>query len=324
MTKKERVLAALQGRASDGIPCCFTKHFHPEEASGEAGVNAHLHFFRQTDTDICKIMNENLVPDVGEIRCAEDWKKIPTYGPHEDFVERQIDFTEEILDKCQEEAFMVGTLHGSCASSIHPIEKRYGYEAVRRMLCEHLRENSTVVLDAFKRIAQVQCTLAHRYIEAGLDGVYYSALGGEFRYYTDAEFAQAVAALDKMILDEIHKAGGVAILHMCKDGLNMERFRPYRDWADVFNWGISEAPMSLAEGREMFGKTILGGLSNKEGPLVEGDAEHLKAEIEAAVQKAGQSCFILGADCTMPIDLDLHNIRMACNMAHGMQLRAKE
>ena len=34
-------------------------------------------FFEKTDTDIIKIMNENLVPEFGEIRTPEGWNKIP-------------------------------------------------------------------------------------------------------------------------------------------------------------------------------------------------------------------------------------------------------
>ena len=67
----------------------------------------------------------------------------------------------------------MGTTHGICASAIHPIEARYGYEAVRNLFCSHIRENKKPVIEAFKRSTDGMCQLSQKYIEMGLDGVYY-------------------------------------------------------------------------------------------------------------------------------------------------------
>ena len=37
------------------------------------------------------------------------------------------------------------------------------------------------------------CQLSQKYIEMGLDGVYYAALGGERHYFTDDEFDQFIS-----------------------------------------------------------------------------------------------------------------------------------
>ena len=140
MKKRDRVFAAIRGEEVDHVPCGFSLHFPPECASGDAAIEAHLRFFKETDTDIIKIMNENLVPDVGEIRTAEDWKKIPSYSMKDGFMQKQMELTEKILAKADPNAFSLGTLHGICASAIHPIEARYGYEGTRERMCAHLRE----------------------------------------------------------------------------------------------------------------------------------------------------------------------------------------
>ena len=152
MKKRDRVFAAIRGEEVDHVPCGFSLHFPHDRAFGDASVEAHLRFFKETDTDIIKIMNENLVPDVGEIRTAEDWKKIPSYSMKDGFMQKQMELTEKILAKADPNAFSLGTLHGICASAIHPIEARYGYEGTRERMCAHLRENKVPVLDAFKRI----------------------------------------------------------------------------------------------------------------------------------------------------------------------------
>ena len=67
MTKKERVIAAINNKEVSGIPSSFSLHFPQDKKMGEECVKAHLKFFEETDTDICKIMNENLIPVFSDI-----------------------------------------------------------------------------------------------------------------------------------------------------------------------------------------------------------------------------------------------------------------
>lgn len=316
MNKKERVLAAIQGREPDYVPCGFSLHFPEEKAKGEAAVQSHLEFFEKTDTDILKIMNENMVPDVGEIRTPADWNKIPTYSLQDDFMVSQIELVKRILDQCDRDAFLLGTLHGICASSIHPIEARYGYEAVRELSCRHIREDKKPVLEAWKRIADGMCLLAQKYIELGLDGVYYAGLGAESRYYTDEEFAECIAPFDLQILKAVKEAGGYNFLHMCKDGLNMNRYASYNELADVVNWGIYETDFSIEGGRKLFpGTTVMGGLANRSGVLVDGTIEELQTAVRTVITSYGKKQFILGADCTLATEMPYERIKAVVDAA---------
>ncbi len=310
MTKKERVIAAIQGKETDHVPCGFSLHFPKAKAKGAEGVRSHLEFFEQTDTDIIKIMNENLVPDVGEIRTPADWGKIPSYSMGDDFMQDQIEMVKAILDRVDPDAFSLGTLHGICASAIHPIEARYGYKGVRELLCTHIREDKAPVVEAFKRIADGMCQLAIEYKELGLDGVYYAALGGEKHYFTDEEFEEVIEPFDKQILQASREAGNINILHMCKDNLNMERYRTYNDLADVVNWGVWETGFSLEEGRGLFpGTAVMGGLANRSGVMTDGSIEELKEAAKDTIRAYGKTAFILGADCTLPTEIPYGRVR---------------
>ncbi|GAA0182427.1 uroporphyrinogen decarboxylase family protein [Clostridium sediminicola] len=312
MNKKERVIAAIKGKEVDRVPSCFSLHFSKDEAFGQVGVNSHLEFFKETDTDIIKIMNENLVPYMGDIKRPDDWNKIKNISLKDDFMISQIDMVERILDKCEADTFKVGTLHGIVASAIHPIEAMYGYEPVRELLCTHIRENKTPVLDACKRITEGMCQLAEKYIEIGLDGMYYAALGGEKYYFTDEEFENHIAPLDKLILQASKQNNGYNILHMCKDKLNLERYKSYIDLADVVNWGVYEDNISLEEGRKLFGDiTIMGGLRNRAGVLVDGTNEEIEQEVKSIIDSFGKEKFILGADCTLPTEISYKRVNVA-------------
>lgn len=316
MTKRERVIAAIQGKELDAVPSCFSLHFPKEKAFGDAGVQSHLDFFTETDTDVLKIMNEHLIPDVGEIRSPDDWKKIPMYSLKDSFLSSQIEFTKKILDKCDPSAFTLGTIHGICASSIHPIEHRYGYIPVRELQVAHLRANPKPVLEAFKRITEAMCLLGRAYSDLGVDGMYYAGLGGEKNFFTDEEFATWIAPFDKDILSATKKSGGYTFLHMCKDDLNMNRYAGYTDVADVVNWGAIEVPFSLEEGRKLFdGVCVMGGLANRSGVLLEGSEEELTKAVKDLIKSFGKKKFILGADCTLPTEIPYRRIKVAAHAA---------
>ena len=98
MTKRERVIAAIQQKDLDGIPSGFSLHFPEEKKHGEACVKAHLDFFHDTDTDICKIMNENLIPVFGTIHTPDDYNRLIPRMTMEDGIKKEHkELTKEIM-----------------------------------------------------------------------------------------------------------------------------------------------------------------------------------------------------------------------------------
>lgn len=318
MNKRERVIAAIEGREVDSIPSSFSLHFPEEVAYGDAAVDAHLDFFKKTDTDILKLMNENLLPYMGEIEKAEDYKAV-RFSVKDQFMVDELDLVKKVLAGCDEECFSMLTLHGITASAIHPLEKMkaaFDYDGARAHLSKLFNENHVPVVDAMKRIADGMCDLIRESMRLGIDGIYYAALGGEYRYFTDEQFATHIEPLDKMILSAIKEAGGYCFLHICKDGLNMDRYGDYGDYCDVVNWGIYEAPFSLEAGRKMFPeKTIMGGLANRSGVLVDGSPEQITEEVRKVIALTGKRRFILGADCTLATEQDLSRVHTAVQAA---------
>ena len=96
----------------------------------------------------------------------------------------------------------------------------------------------------------------------------------------------------------------------------MQRYESYADYADVINWGVYEAPFSMEEGRSLFpNKTIMGGLPNRHGVLVDGTQKDVKDAVKALIHSFGRKHFILGADCTLDTYQDLSKIRAAVEAA---------
>ncbi|MDL2229403.1 uroporphyrinogen III decarboxylase [Treponema sp. OttesenSCG-928-L16] len=319
MTKKERVIAAITGKAVDYPPASFSLHFPEECKFREKGIDAHLRFFSETDTDIYKIMTENLIPSVPGISEAPDWEKIPSFSRHDPFIADQIDFVKAIRDKTPADVFLLGTIHGVCASTIHPLRPQYSnYDEIRHIHVVHYRKNKAVFRDAVKRISEAQCILMEETIKAGVDGIYYAALGGEKNFYTDEEFSELIEPFDKEILSVCREMGCYSFLHICKKNLNIERYRSYVPYTDVVNWGIYENGIYPDQVRRLFpDKTIMGGFANRSGVLVEGTRDEIAAETRKIILENGPDKFILGADCTLPTAIPYQNIRYAVMAARN-------
>ncbi|MBQ9988830.1 MAG: uroporphyrinogen III decarboxylase [Clostridia bacterium] len=317
MKPRERVIAAIHHQEVDAIPSGFSYHFPKGCEYGEAGVEAHLKFFRDTQADIYKIMNDSRIPSMSSVKTPDDWKDVRSFKGDEPHIVRQLDMTKAILDRMEPDHFTLGTLHGVVATCRHATSDGYTFEQTREIMCAHYREKKQPVIDAFNRMGDNMCMMAEKFCDLGLDGIMYASLGAEMHYFTDEEYAELVEANDRKIMKVIKDRGVYSFLHMCKENLGMHRYASYIDETDVFNWGVYETNFSLEQGRELFkGKTIWGGLANRSGNTAEGPLEDLRAEVRQIIKDFGRTGFILGADCTLHTSLPHERIFAAVDEAH--------
>ena len=300
MKNRERVLAAVSGKPVDYVPAGFWIHFPKDCFETEKSIQAHLDFFDKTGTGIMKIMNENLVPCDIPIEKASDWKNITD----------QIEIVKRILDKTHDKGVTLLTVHGIVASAWHARGGSAGYETGRQLLVNHLRENPSAVHSAYEVISDALVILVEEAISAGIDGIYYAALGGEDYLYTEEEFQEFVKPYDIKILKAAQKSPCFNVLHICKDHVNLSRYKDYP--ADVVNWGVYKQNPSLEEGRKVFpNSAILGGLNDRSGVLVGGTDVEIEDEVFNILGRMGTTKFILGADCTLPTEISYSKIRTA-------------
>ena len=85
----------------------------------------------------------------------------------------------------------------------------------------------------------------------------------------------------------------------------------YKDYpGDLFNWDVHRDNFTLEQGREYFGKPVLGGLDNH-GILIEGSLEDIAGETHRIIKGFGKKGLMIGADCTVPADIDINRLRAA-------------
>ena len=76
------------------------------------------------------------------------------------------------------------------------------------------------------------------------------------------------------------------------------------------NWAATKHNLSLIEGRDLFQRTIVGGLGDR-GIIVDGNQEEIQAAVQQVIAEFGPTGLMLGADCTLPTEIPLANIRAA-------------
>ncbi|HZJ88258.1 MAG TPA: uroporphyrinogen decarboxylase family protein [Sphaerochaeta sp.] len=319
MTKRERVNAVLAGQRPDFIPTSFSLHFPTDREAALGTAETHRQFFAETDVDILKVMNEHQTPSVSGITIPTDWQKVPTFKRTDSFIQKQADVIKEICDTNVEDAPVIATIHATCASTVHAMRPQYSdYYEIRRVQAAHYRENPTLFLDGVKRIVDAQRYMIEEMMRAGADGIYFAVLGGEGDIYTAEEFDTVVKAFDLELLELARSLGSSVTLHLCKQGLNFDYFDGYEQYSDIINWGVYENDLSLAAAKELFpNKTLMGGLANRSGVIVEGTDAELTEEIHRIIAEMAGTPFILGADCTLHSDMSYERIHTAVKAARS-------
>ena len=319
MNRKQRVYATLGHHKSPETPVGFWLHFPKEMHAGAAAVKAHLDFVRQTDTDILKIMNENVFYDgVSKIYSTADIGKFRGFGREDDIFRNQIDLIRAIADQAQGDYPIITTIHGLVVSAFHETGFSGSYSSMGYGLVLFCREKPEEMKRVFETIAHSLMELVDCSLEAGADGIFYAALGGERNFFTDEEYDTFVRPYEKMVYDHIKARTPLNVLHICKSNIDMKRFVDLKP--AIVNWGIFQNGVSLSEGARLFPQsTVLGGFPDRSGVLVEGGEADIRRFTAAVLDEMSDAPLIVGSDCTLPTEIDLNRIRLVVDTVRELE-----
>ncbi|NLE45051.1 MAG: hypothetical protein GX620_10050 [Chloroflexi bacterium] len=314
MNKRSRVLNLLDTTVEpDYVPAAFFLHFDPDHHRGQPAVDRHLEYFRYTDMDFVKIQYENPFPYLPEIQTPADWVKIPVYG--EDFFEGPLGVVAELVEAAKSEALVVMTLYSPfmCA----------GHTVGREQVTEHIKDNPDQVKKGMEVITASLMTFVKACVRLGIDGFYASTQGGESHRFEDpALFAECVKPYDLALWEEMDRSCVFNILHVCDYHGGYDDLTPFFDYpGHVVNCSLKVGTEMLSgeEIARMFGRPYMGGM-DRHGVIVSGSPEEIERATRQVLGDAPDR-FILGADCTLPSDIDWDNIRTAISTAHGYRAK---
>ena len=317
MDKRELLFATLAGETTGSPLCGFWYHFPDERKFGGPSVRAHKEYFEATDADILKVMNEYRYVLDREINSTRDWRNV-RQKKFEDTP--YVGFTEEfraIRKEIPSGVPMIATVHGVFVSAFHASEKSGNFSNPDNKVSSHMREDPETVYTGLQTIAETIVELAVRLKQAGADGIYYAALGGERYRFSQEILEKYIIPLDSYVINSIHNLGLLSVLHICKDKVRLPSYGSLN--ADIVNWAVHECEYSLSDGRTIFpGRTLLGGFDDRSGILVEGTEDQIMAEAKKILSEAGRKKFIFGADCTLPENIELWRINLVHSCAAAM------
>ena len=313
MTKKQRVLAALEGREVDRVPVSFWRHIQNDAGTGPAlgreSAEKHLSFFRATDLDFIKIMQDGFTApfDLESVKTVQDLRAVRPVGRKHPFVADYVERAKWVNDLLAEEVYTYCNIF-----SPYMLLRKLGDERLGALLQED-ESAFTAALQAVGESLRLICELLLK--ECGCLGLFLCFQGAN--RFSQEDYARMIAPSDLAVLEEANQHSNYNILHCCAWDGGPNHLAVWQNYpARAVNWAIHTDGYSLAEGRTFFGeRTVMGGFDNRVGRLLfSGSKEEIQAEtrqlIHAYTDKTGSARgLILGADCSLlpPFELERLN-----------------
>jgi uroporphyrinogen decarboxylase len=318
MSRRERVLAAINRQPVDRVPYAVWRHFPSVDHSPAGLAQATLRFHERYGSDFLKItprgsyaveawgcVESDAVREDGHrpcascaVRSAEDWKKIRALDPA-----AAPGWAEEIetiirlgFDRRIGDAPVVPTLFSPLS-----LAKKLSGDRLQR----DLREHPDAVTGALEAITETLIKFAQLALTEGVSGIFYSIQAASRSANSEEDYARFGEPYDRQFLDAIASQSTLTIIHCHGDGLMFDRLArlPGHAW----NWDDRATPPSLREGAAKVPGAVIGGLHQWK-TLRDGTAEHAVGETRDAVAQTGGTGLIVGPGCVLPMNTPDANV----------------
>ena len=329
--KRELVWNALNNVDVERVPVGFWFHFASEkefyqglenEAVVKKNIDGHLKFYEAFKPDFVKLMSDGFFgyPNaaIANAKSARDLATVKPIGADHPWIEKQVALAKTLASKFGSEVFTFYNIFGPATTFKFLLGN--GGDG-NRAFADLIAEDPKAVRRALDVIAKDLSILAERVIaEGGTDGIYLSVQNVQDSRIDPALYRSVIAPSEKAVLRAANRAGESArrgnarragaanILHICGYEGSRNDLSLYRDYdAKAINWAVTVEGVSLAEGKRLFGgKAVIGGFANGKGSLIhQGSRDAVESYTAGLLSGSGRKGVIVGADCTVPADIDL-------------------
>ncbi len=313
MTPRERVQAAVAGQLTDRLPFAFWYHFRTEPWFPpqlyaeyrppvsddlltfyiEGMVRAERDFWQRYQPDLLKVMHDipyEMTPDLPVIERADDWRRLPALEPDKGLFGAHLQVLHRLREQLPPDVPIVETVFNTFYYATRISNGRF---------LEHLQQSPESVQVGLA-ILHVNLVAYAKAVIRVCDGVYYALSGASSDAMPRALYERYLLPLDRELLNAVADAP-LNVLHLHGYG------ELYADlWAQppaaIVCWSDRACTLSLAQGRQLFQRCVMGGLNELE--LARYSREQLFAQAQAALEEAGRIGFILAPGCALPTDID--------------------
>jgi uroporphyrinogen decarboxylase len=312
MSRRERVLAAVNRQPVDRVPYALWRHFPTVDRSPAGLAQATLRFHERYGSDFLKItprggyaveawgcVESDTVREDGHRPCAtcavrspEDWAKIRPLDPASapGYAEELETIVRLGFDRRIGDAPALPTLF----SPLSLARKLSGDRLPR-----DLREHPAAVTGALEAITDTLIKFALLTLAEGVTGIFYSIQAASRSILSDEDYARFGEPYDRQLLEAIGGKSALTIVHGHGDRLMFDRLArlPGHAW----NWDDRATPPSLRDGRARVPGAVIGGLDQWR-TLRDGTPEQAAAEVRDAVDQTDGTGLIVGPGCVLPMN----------------------
>ena len=313
--KRELVFRAFNNESVERVPVGFWFHYAQKEGGSayehpeyrEQNIKGHKHFVESFKPDFVKLMSDGYFwePKTTEVlksaKSASDLRALKPIENDDKWILDQISLVKELTTSFGSE---VATFY-NIFSPATALKIAIGGD---KRFAEFIKEDKESVIYALSVIAQNTQKVASGVIrEGGADGIYLSVQSVQDLSVGPDLYAEVISPAELSVLAAANAVGGTNILHVCGflgKRNNLSWFKNYP--AKVINFASVVEGVSLSEAKKIFGgKAVIGGFANgADGILYSGSKAEIQAETKRLLSEAGRTGVILGADCTVPKDID--------------------
>lgn len=312
MTKRERIMAAIDGKKVDTIPYSLWSHMPGIDLEPKLNAEKTYEFYRTYDVDFIKTMNNGMysIEDFGcaidysdiakggvakitktPIHSAEDFKQVKEVSIEEGALKREQEYLRLLMEKLAgEDVPVIFTIF----SPITTANKLCGNK-----LLQYIEEgHGDLIHGALKEITKTTCRLVERVIKMGVSGIFFASQMSSYTVTTEEIYEEYGAVYDRQVLNV--SKGWCNVLHAHGDDIMFGILKDYP--VQVFNWHAWQTLPTIEEAGCYTGKCLMGGIERMD--ITNHNKNALRNEIFNTIKATGGRHLILTPGCVIRYPLD--------------------
>lgn len=318
MSRRERILAAINREPVDRVPYAVWRHFPAVDRSPAGLAQSTLRFHERYGSDFVKItprggyaveawgcVEGEVLREDGHrpctscaVRSAHDWKKIRPLDPGAapGYIEQIETIVRMGFDRRIGDSPVLPTLF----SPLSLARKLSGDR-----LPQDLREHPDHVRGALEAITETLVKFAALALAEGVSGIFYSIQAASLSVNTEEDYARFGEPYDRQVLESVRGKSLLTIVHCHGDRLMFERLAALP--GNAWNWDDRATPPSLALAKAKTVGAVIGGLDQWK-TLRDGTPQQAADEARDAVAQTGGIGLIVGPGCVLPTNTPDANV----------------
>ncbi len=322
MSKFEILKQTFLGNIGDRIPISLWKHHPNDDRTPEGLVEKEIEFHKTYDHDLLKISFFGHYPCVdfgcdviydgaisgsttltnAAIHEACDWEVLEPVDVNAGEFGKQVKAVEMIREYAHGVVPTMATIFGGPMVTDKICDKK---------LSHYMDNNPEIIASALEMITDVMVDFAKATLEAGADGLFIASQHSTYSSVSDEHYKKFILPSNQRLISKLRGKAKFIVMHLhAREDNEQIRFDEIvkTPGLDAINWEDQTSSHSLADGRKISRKAVLGGIDHN-GVLRTGTPDEAAEQVTQAVRDAGARSLMVAPGCVITVDTLDENIQ---------------